>query len=129
MDAGLNTYFVIYSKTSRYGVIGLKPQVTWLFEKDIINAATEELRRVGETLEGMAGIEWTEDDGIFRPVRELTSDETLALSTEKLADEGRLFDIFRTSADGAAEFIEAAEYYGLGDKARTLVEEFTSCRS
>jgi hypothetical protein len=41
-------------------------------------------------------------------------------------DDGRLYTTFDTDEAGAAAFIEAAEYYGLDDEARGIVEMFNS---
>ena len=85
------------------------------------------MNRSGESLEDMAGVEWLEDaDGNMQPARELTYAEVLALSIEKLGDDGRLYTTFSTDEVGAAAFIEAAEYYGLDDEARAIVEKFNS---
>jgi hypothetical protein len=120
-------YFVIYSKTGRYGKAGLRPQVMLTFDKTIIEAAERELNRSGETLEDMAGVKWIEDaDGNMQPARELTYDEVLALSVEKLDDDGRLYTIFSTDEEGALDFIEAAEEYGLDNEARDIVVKFNS---
>ena len=119
------TYFVLYSKTSRAGVVGLRPQVTWMFEAAIIEMATTELHRAGETLEDIAGIGWIEDeDGNIMPSRELSREEEFTFSVETLNDDGRLFRVFNTDADGAAEFIDAAQSYGLDDDARAIVAAF-----
>ena len=121
------TYFVIYSNTSRNSMTGLRPQVMWTFEKTIFEAADQEMTRSGESLEDLAGIEWVEDvDGNIKAARELTLDEALTLNIEKLNDDGRLYTIFSTDEAGAAEFIEAAKYYGLDDEARAIVEKFNS---
>jgi hypothetical protein len=81
----------------------------------IIAAAAAELRRNGEALEDMAGIPWIEDeDGNTRPARELTYDEQMALSVEKLGDDGRLFLAFSADdPESIAAFHEAAEHYGI----------------
>jgi hypothetical protein len=119
------SYFVIYSNTSRYSTAGLRPQVMWTFDKTIVEAADREMNRSGESLEDMAGIQWIEDaDGNMQPARELTYDEVLTLSIKKLGDDGRLFETFSTDEAGAAAFVEAAEYYGLDDEARAIVEKF-----
>lgn len=121
------TYFVIYSNASRNGVAGLRPQVMCAFDKTIVEAAACEMNRSGESLEDMAGVEWIEDaDGNMQPARELTYDEVLALSIEKLGDDGRLYATYSTDESGAAAFIEAAEYHGLDDEARAIVEKFNS---
>lgn len=121
------TYFVIYSKTSRNGTAGLRPQVMWVFDKTIVKAAAMEMNRSGESLEDMAGVEWVEDaDGYVQPARELTYDEVLALSIKKLGDDGRLYSTFSTDEAGAAAFIEAAEHHGLENQARAIVEKFNS---
>ena len=121
------TYFVIYSNTSRNSMAGLRPQVMWTFGKAIIEAAAWELNRSGESLEDLAGVEWIEDeDGNMEPARDLTYDEVLALSIEKLGDDGRLYTTFGTDEAGAAAFVEAAEYHSLDDKARAIVEKLNS---
>ena len=121
------TYFVLYSNTSRYGMAGLRPQVMWVFDKTIVEAAAFEMNRSGGSLEDMAGIEWIEDaDGNMTPARDLTYDEVLALSIAKLGDDGRMYAAFTTDAVGAAAFIEAAEDNGKGDEARAIVEKFNS---
>lgn len=121
------TFFVIYSNTSRNGMAGLRPQVMWTLDKTIVEAAAFEMNRSGESLEDMAGIEWIEDaDGNMTPARDLTYDEVLALSIEKLGDDGRMYTTFTTDAVGAATFIEAAEDNGMGDEARAIVEKFNS---
>jgi len=104
-----DTYYVLYSNTSRCSTIGLKPRATWTFGHRIVRAAAEELARSGETLE----------DG-------LTPADELALSVEKLADDGRMHDIFPTDAAGAADFMEAAKAHYLDDKARAIVEDFNA---
>ena len=122
-----STYFVIYSDTSCNSMAGLRPQVMWTFDNTIVEAAAWEMARRDESLETMAGVEWIEDaDGDMQPVRELTYDEVLALSIDKLGDDGRLYTTFSTDEAGAAAFIEAAEYYGLDDQARAILEEFNS---
>lgn len=121
------TFFVIYSNTGRNGMAGLRPQVMWTFDKTIFEAAAFEMNRSGESLEDMAGIEWIEDaDGNMTPARDLTYDELLALSIEKLGDDGRMYTAFTTDAVGGAAFIEAAENNGMGDEARAIVEKFNS---
>ena len=121
------TYFVIYSNTSRNGTAGLRPQLMWTFDKTIVEAAAQEMNRSGEFLEDMAGVEWIEDgDGNIQPARELTYDEVLFLSIDKLGDDGRLYITFSTDEAGAVAFIEAAEYHGLDDQARAIVEKFNS---
>lgn len=121
------TYFVIYSDTSRCSMAGLRPQVMWTFEKTIVEAAAWEMNRSGDSLEDMAGVEWIEDaDGNIQPARELTYNEVLALSIQKLGDDERLYTTFGTDEAGAAAFIEAAKYYSLDDKARAIVEMFNS---
>jgi hypothetical protein len=118
------TYFVIYSNTSRNGTAGLHPKVMLMNGKAIIEAAALEMNRSGESLEAMAGVEWIEDsDGNVQPARELTYDEVLTLSIEKLGDDGRLYTTFSADEAGAAAFIEAAEYYGLDDEARAIVDK------
>lgn len=120
-------YFVIYSNTSCNGSVGLRPKVMFTFDNTIVAAADEEMNRSGGSLEDMAGVEWIEDaDGNIQPARELTYDEILALSIEKLGDDGRLYRAFKPDEVGAAAFIESAEYHGLGDKARAIVEKFNS---
>jgi len=119
------TYFVIYSNTSRNSTIGLRPKVMWTFDKDIVEAAACELNRSGVSLESIAGIEWIEDaDGNITPARDLTDDEVLVLSIATLADDGRMYETFTTDDVGAAAFIKAADDLGIGDEARTIVEEF-----
>jgi hypothetical protein len=117
-------YFALFSTTSRNGVAGLRPRVMLTCEADIFQAADREAFAKGASLEEAAGIKWIEDEnGMFQPDRELTREERLAVSVDKLGDDGRLFEIFKTDAEGAAAFIEAAEHYGIGDKARSLVDE------
>lgn len=121
------TFFVIYSNTSRNGMAGLRPQVMWTFDKTIVEAAAFDMNRSGESLEAMAGIEWIEDaDGNMTPARDLAYDEVLALSIEKLGDDGRMYTTFTTDAVGAAAFIKAADGNGMGDEARAIVEKFNS---
>ena len=86
------------------------------------------MNRNGRSLEDMTGVEWIEDtDGNMKPARELNCGEVLALSIEKLGDDGRLYSTFSTDNAGTAAFIiEAAEYHGLDDEARTIVEKFSS---
>jgi len=120
-------FYVIYSNSSRYGMAGLRPRVTWVFAKTIIDAAAFEMNHSGGSLEDMAGVEWIEDaDGNMQPTRDLGYDEVLDLSIEKLGDDGRLYSTFSTDEAGAASFIEASEYHGLGAEARAIVEEFNS---
>jgi len=102
-------YYALYSNTSRCGPGGLKPRVAWTSGVKIISCAAEELARSGETLE----------DG-------LTPAEELALSVEKLADDGRMHDVFPTDEAGAAAFVEAAKAHYLDDKARAIVEDFNA---
>ena len=121
------THFVIYSNTSRNSMSGLRPQVMWTFEKNIVEAAASEMNRSGESLEDMAGVEWNEDaDGNMQPARKLTCGEVLDLSIKKLGDDGRLYATFSTDEAGAAAFIAAAEYYSLDDQASAIVEKFNS---
>ena len=106
---------------------GLRPQAMWIFDKTIVEAAAWEMNRSGESLEDMAGIEWLEDaDGNMQSARELTYDEVLALSIEKLGDDGHLYTTFSTDEAGAAAFVGAAEYHGLDAEALAIVEKFNS---
>ena len=120
-------FYVIFSNTSRNGMAGLRPQVMWTSRAHIIEAAAWELNRRGDSLEDLAGIPWIQDDDDnFVPERELTHEEVLKYSVEKLGDDGRMYDIFATDQDGAEAFIKAAERYGLDDEARAIVEKFDS---
>ena len=121
------TYFVIHSRSSRNSMAGLCPQAMLASNKSIVEAAASEMIRSGESLEEMAGIEWIEDaDGNMHPARKLTYDEVLALSIEKLGADGRLFAAFSTDEEGAESFVKTAEYYGVGDEARAIIEKFNS---
>lgn len=121
------TFFVIYSNTSRNSMYGLRPQVTWAFGKGIVDFAALEMNLSGESLEDLAGIEWIEDaDGNMTPARDLAYGEVLALSIEKLGDDGRMYATFTTDALGAAAFIEAAEDNGMSEEAHAIVEKFNS---
>ncbi len=124
---GSKTYFVIYSNTSRNGMAGLRSQAMWTFEENIIEAAAFELRRSGESLEDLAGIEAIEDaNGDVQYTRELTDEEILSRSIEKLGDDGRLYVTYGTDKAGARDFIEAAELHGLESDARAIVDKFNS---
>lgn len=111
--------YVLYSNTSRNSMAGLRPKVTWMSDKDIVEAAAFEMRRSGMSLEDMAGIEWIE--GSEQYARELDYDEVIALSIEKMGDDGRLFRVF-TEPEG---FIEAAQAYGLEDEARDVAKKIS----
>ncbi|MHB0928668.1 MAG: hypothetical protein ACYC3W_07075 [Candidatus Nanopelagicales bacterium] len=120
-------FFVLYSNTSRNSTPGLCPACMWATDIAIIEAANRELTRSGKSLEDMAQISWIKDeDGSIKAARELTYDEILTLSTQKLADAGRMYSIFNTDETGVAAFIEAAGAQGLEDKARAVVERFKS---
>ena len=115
------TYYVLYSNGSRYAG-GLRPQVSWTDWNRIITAAAYEMAPSGTELEDLAGVEWVEDEnGDPRPARELTDAEALDLSIEQLASDGRLYQIWPMTPEGAAAFIEAAESYHVGDQARAEV--------
>ena len=81
-----------------------------------------ELAPSGTELEDLAGVEWVEDEnGDLNPARELTETEVLNLSIEQLASRGRLYQIWPMTPEGAEAFIEAADFYHVGDKARAEV--------
>lgn len=114
--------YVIYSNTDCS--VGLRPRVTWMSDSDIIDAADAELIHTSITLEDMAGIEWVDDEnGNPTPARTLTYDEMLYFSIAALTYDGALFQTFRLTDAGAAEFIAAADDWGLGDEARALVDK------
>jgi hypothetical protein len=99
----------------------------WVFARSIVEAAAEELRRCGEALEDLAGIEWVEDEeGNRKPARDLTEEEVLFWSIEKLGDDGRMYEVFPTDERGAEDFVDEARHYGLEKEARDIVEEFNS---
>lgn len=113
--------FALFSSTSRNSTKGLRPRIIYTSMDDIITAAYDELRREGRVFEELAGIGWSEDeDGVVRPVRTLTEEEILALSIQKLGDDGRVFEAFDDS--DTALFVEAAEKYDLTEEAKALVE-------
>lgn len=115
------TYYVLYSNSSRYAG-GLRPQVSWTDWNRIITAAAREMASSGTELEDLAGVEWVEDEnGDLTPARELTETEVLNLSIEQLASDGRLYQVWPMTPEGAAAFIEAAESYHVGDQARAEV--------
>lgn len=118
-DKNMGVFFVLYSDTSQNSFGGLHPKVTLSTDEQTIAAAEYELRRAGEDLEDLAGIEWIEDeDGNLTRTRSLTHNEVVSLSLHKLNDDGRLYVRF---SDGD-EFVEHANRYGVGAKARALVE-------
>lgn len=121
------TYFVIRSDTGQYGSTVLRPQIQLATDKGIVAEATWELSRKGKTLEDMAGIPLVEDqNGAMGFERELSYEEDLALSVQKLGDDGRVFRIFPTTEAGAAALIEAAgEYSSLESVARAIVRGTT----
>ena len=115
------TYYVLYSNGSRYAG-GLRPQVSWTDWNRIITAAAYEMAPSGTELEDLAGVEWVEDEnGDLNPARELTETEGLNLSIEQLASRGRLYQIWPMTPEGAEAFIETADFYHVGDKARAEV--------
>ncbi len=114
-------YYVLYSDTSR-NAGGLRPRASWTNWSRIITAAAEEMAPSGTLLEDLAGVEWVEDEnGDPRPARELTDAEALDLSIEQLASDGRLYQVWPMTPEGAAAFIETAESYHVGDQARAEV--------
>jgi len=114
-------YYVLCSHASNSSQGGSKPKVRCYLGREIKGYAAGELQRCGERLEDLAGIEWMEDeDGNVTPARNLTDDEILKWSAEKLSDDGRMWSIF--APNETAEFVEDATWYGLGDEARALVE-------
>lgn len=85
------------------------------------------MNRSGKSLEDMAGVERIEDaHGNMQPASELTYDEVLDLNIVSLGDDGRLYTTCGTDEAGAAAFFEAAEYHGLDDEARAIVDKFNS---
>jgi hypothetical protein len=117
-------YYALASTTSHNSAIGHRPRVMLICESDIIQAAAREARTEGSSIEDSDGVDWVEsEDGMFKPARSLTREERLAASVNKLGDDGRIFEIFKTDAKGTAAFIDTADRYGVGDKARSLVDE------
>ena len=108
---------------SFYVLRGLRPIVQLMSAENIIKRAVHELRRSGESLEDLAGISWIErDDGSLIPLQELSADEALALSVQKLGDNGRMFRIFTLSQAGGKKFVGAASHYCLNNEAQNLVK-------
>ncbi|MBT9165591.1 MAG: hypothetical protein DDT25_00245 [Chloroflexi bacterium] len=101
-----------------------RPRVMQAYEHWIIQWAEDELSRSNDSLESMAGVDFIEnDDGNIVAARQLTDEEILAFSIERLGDDGRMFITFRTDSAGADDFICTSKHYGLEDEAAALVKK------
>lgn len=122
-----NAMYVVYSNSSRNGALGLRPTVMRTLVRTVVEAASCELSRAGQSLEDMVGVEMIEDaDGNFQPERELSFDEVVELSIQKLGDDGRLYEVYEDTDEGREAFVEAASEYGLYDKSLSLVDGYTT---
>ncbi len=109
-------YFVLFSQTTRNGVRGLRMETACLQEAEIIEIADKECARGSEALEDLAGIDWVEAaDGTISPARDWKPGELFATACEKLADDGRAWDVYPDTQEGRADFVAAANALGLGD--------------
>lgn len=110
-------FYTIQSSTSRDSTIGLRPKIGPMFSAaDLIRIAADECTREGTTLEGLAGIEWIEDqDGNSAPARPWNDGEELQTAVDKLDDDGKLFEVFEVQKDCAAYYDRAAELGLQGD--------------
>lgn len=111
-------YYVIYTDSLRDRV----KKVTWMSEGHIIKAARWELEGSGESFESMAEIKWDEDEDEYE--RELTDEEYLQLSVEKLGDDSRTFEIYAATEAGKEDFMQRAKFYGIEDEAKKVIESF-----
>lgn len=106
-------YFVLHCATQCPEIIkGVKPKILFMEESSIIAEAKRLCARSGESLEIWAK---HSDD------RSLNDDDILKAAAAKLRDKGQLFKIWFVSPETAAEFVEVAEYYGVGKEAKELV--------
>lgn len=113
-----NYYYVIYTDSLRDRV----KKVMWMSEDHIIKSASWELEGSGESFESMAGIKWDEEEDKYE--RELTDEEYLELSVEKLGDDSRTFKIYAATEAGKEDFIQAARFYGIEDEAKEVIKSF-----
>ncbi len=101
-----------------------RPKVMQAYEHWIIQWADHELSSSNDSLEIMAGVDFIKnDDGNIVAARQLTDEEILAFSIERLGDDGRMFITFRTDSAGVDDFIGASKHYGLEDEAIALVKK------
>jgi hypothetical protein len=89
---------------------------------DIFIAAAQELNKKGESIETLAGLDTVyDDDGEFLGYeRELTEQEILELSIQKLGDDGRFFEIFSDKQ----EFLKESDCFGLLGEAEDLLKKW-----
>jgi hypothetical protein len=98
----MKTFFIIYTERS-----GSFAQVNVLSDRQIVDLAFAELARIGQDF-----------DSYYGPTT--SPDEVLALSIEKLGDDGRMFLVY----DDSSDFLEAAEHFGCGAAANREVDRY-----
>jgi hypothetical protein len=106
-----------------FGNFSGEKRVSFSKRGDIVEAARQEARREGTTLEGFAGITYAEDaEGNFWPARELEGEELFGVAVDYLNDVNYLFLVFGTDANGTSAFLKKATAYGVEESARFLLK-------
>jgi hypothetical protein len=106
-----------------FGNFSGEKRVSFSKRGDIVEAARQEARREGTTLEGFAGITYAEDaEGNFWPARELEGEELFGVAVDYLNDVNYLFLVFGTDERDTKRFLERAGDYGIEKSARLLLK-------
>lgn len=116
-------YNIIASIGSRNSASGYgKISLVLMDEAQIINIASNQIGRRGETLQTLAGINWIEkESGDFEPERNWEEGEALEAAITEFTSDGHVYEIFkRTEQD--AEFISRAADFGLEEEAIEFVK-------
>jgi hypothetical protein len=116
-------FYALASSTSAYSCHGLNVNAILISDEDIIKAAFDEACREGVSLESLAGLKAIEhENGYVSYERELTDEDRLRVSIEKLGDDGRLFEVYAANQpDELEKFVRQARHYGIEEDALALM--------
>ncbi|MDY0300289.1 MAG: hypothetical protein RBQ99_01755 [Trichlorobacter sp.] len=101
-------------------------KVTYFSKDEIISFAQEELNREGGSFEEMAGIGSEEKDGQVVYDRDFVPDEVFRMAVEKLASDGRVFEVYDPTCESDREaLLLAGERYGLEKEVEEWLAEMS----
>jgi len=121
LGEGVMKYYIIYSEREenpfKVNFCPI-PKVKISSEEDILREAEEDLQKVGYWL-GLSNFMYND--------KSLSQEERiLALAATFLQQKRLFYLIYKTTEEGASEFLDAAKKYGLEREAKDLIEKFNS---